>query len=209
MRKYAANILKCIGAGVGMATLLTAWITFLRITIGAAPFTANDTTYSATVAVYYAGGAIGGLFVGVFLPLRRWLLGYAFLGMLAAFPVYSGVALASTSRSSLFSDENLFFAIFASVTAGGVGGVLWYLKDHPQGSAWLEALRHPTKRTIVGLWIAALVLAVIGYFGVSTWTGHSSWVVQVVAAVVFFVAPLGLAALVTAARYSKGKDLGL
>ena len=207
MRAYATNIVKAIGTGLGVATLLTAWITFLRITVGAAPFTANETTYSATVAVYYAGGAIGGLLVGVFFPLRRWVFGYAILGMLAAFPVYLGVALASTSRSNLLSDENLFFAIFASVTAGGAAGILWYLKDHKTGPSWLEALRHPTPRTIIGLWTGAVVLAAVGYFGVSQWTGHASWVVQVIAAVAFFVGPLGLAALVTAARYSKGKEL--
>lgn len=179
------------------------------MTLGTAPFTANQTTYSATVALYYAGFSSGGFLVGLCWPLRRWVLGYALLGMLGVFPVYLGVGLTQSSRSAVFSDENLFFSIFASVTVGGGAGILSWMKDHPQGPAWLDTLRHPSVRTIAWLWAIAVALALVGYFGVSQWTGHASWVVQVVAAVLFFVGPLGLAALVTAARYSKGRDLGL
>ena len=179
------------------------------MTLGTAPFTANQTTYSATVALYYAGFSTGGLLVGLCWPLRRWVLGYAFLGMLGVFPVYLGVGLTQSSRSAVFSDENLFFSIFASVTVGGGAGILSWMKDHPQGPAWLDALRRPTVRTIAWLWAIAVTLALVGYFGVSKWTAHASFLVEVGAAVLFFVGPLGLAALVTAARYSKGKDLGL
>jgi len=207
LRSFGTNILKGIGLGLGMATGFTAWITFLRLTVGTSAFTANGTTYPATVALYYGGFAAGGFLVGLCWPLRRWVLGYALLGMLGVFPVYLGVGLTQSSRSAVFSDENLFFSIFASVTVGGIAGILSWMKDHTQGPRWLDTLRHPTVRIIGWLWTVAATLALIGYFGVSTWTAHASFLVEVAAAVVFFVGPLGLAALVTAARYSEGKDV--
>jgi hypothetical protein len=82
-----------------MATAFTVWISLLRWTAGTAPFDRIDTTYSATVALYYAGGAVGGLVIGLLLPLRRWPWGAALLGMLGVLPLYFGVAL-TTSRPS-------------------------------------------------------------------------------------------------------------
>jgi len=191
------NVLKGIGLGLFIATELTAWVTFLRQTAGTAPFDQLDTTYSATVALYYGGGLIGGAVVGLLLPLHRWPLGSALVGMAGVFPLYFGVALATTDASHAFTWNNVVDSAVCAFLVGGAVGIWAWIDDNPNSSGWIDALRHPTALTVGKVWVSALAIATPAYFGLSRWTGAWSPQLVTIVAFVLFVIPLGLAALVT------------
>ena len=197
LRDMLKNVLKGVGLGLFIATGFTAWITFLRQTAGTAPFDRLHTTYSATVALYYGSGLIGGVIVGLLLPLFRWPLGAALVGMMGVFPAYFGVALTTTDASHAFTRDNVADSAVCAFLVGGTVGIWAWIDDNPKSSGWIDALRHPTSQTVGKVWALALGIATPAYFGLSRWTG--SWSPQLVTIVAFvlFVIPLGLAALVT------------
>jgi magnesium-transporting ATPase (P-type) len=197
LRGVRNNVLKGVGLGLVVATGFTVWITFLRLTAGTAPFERLDTTYAATVELYYAGGLVGGTMVGLLLPLRRSPWGSALLGMLGVFPLYFGVALTNSKRSQAFTLENVGQSAVLAFLVGGAVGVWTWLDANPHTSGWIEALRHPTSRTIGIMWAVVLAVAGGSYFGLSQLTGDWTPTLVVFLACVLFVIPLGLAALVT------------
>jgi hypothetical protein len=197
LRGVRKNVLKGVGLGLFIATGFTVWITFVRLTAGTAPFERLHTTYSATVGLYYAGGLLGGTTVGLLWPLRRWHWGSALLGMLGVFPLYFGVELTQAPSSEAFTLRNVGFSAVLAFAVGGASGVSIYLHNNPQTTGWIEALRHPTSRTIGIVWSTAFVMAGSSYFGLSHWTGDWPPALMLFLALVLFILPLGLAALVT------------
>ena len=197
LRDFRNNVLKGVGLGLVVATGFTVWITFLRLTAGPAPFERLDTTYAATAALYYAGGLVGGAIVGLLWPLRRSPWGSALLGMLGVFPLYFGVALASSQRSQAFTLENVGQSAVLAFLVGGAVGVWNWLEDNPHTSGWIDALRQPTSRAIGIVWAIALAVAGASYFGLSHWMGNWPPTLVIFLAFVLFVIPLGLAALMT------------
>jgi len=197
LRDLRNHVLKGIALGLFIATGFSAWVTFLRLTVGTAPFDRLNTTYHATVELYYGGGLVGGTLVGLFLPLRRWPLGAALLGMLGVFPLYFGVALTTSGAASTFTIHNLASSAVLAFLVGGAVGIWSWLHDHPHSHGVIEALRRPTIRTVTILWLAAGALAAGSYFGLSRWTG--SWPPDLVIflAFVLFVIPILVAILVT------------
>ena len=169
----------------------------LRITAGTAPFDDLDTTYGATAALYYAGGLVGGTLVGLFLPIGRSLWGAALLGILGVFPFYLGVALTKSRRANPLTPENIGgSALLAFLTGGAVGVWIW-LDEHPMAAGWIEALRHPTSRTLSIVWAVALAVGGASYFGLSRWTPTWPPTLVIFLAFVLFVMPLALAAFLT------------
>jgi len=197
LRDLRNQVLKGIALGLFIATGFSAWVTFLRLTVGTAPFDRLNTTYHATVELYYGGGLVGGTLVGLFLPLRRWPLGAALLGMLGVFPLYFGVALTTSGGASTFTSHNLASSAVLAFLVGGAVGIWSWLHDHPHSHGVMKALRRPTIRTLTILWLAAGALAAGLYFGLSRWTG--SWPPDLVIflAFVLFVIPILVAILVT------------
>jgi len=197
LRELRNNLLKGIALGLFVATGFSLRVSFLRLTVGTSPFDRLNTTYLATVELYYCGGLIGGTLIGLFLPVRRWLLGAAFLGMLGVFPLYFGVAVTTSGAASAFTIDNLAMSSVLAFFVGGAVGIWSWLRENPESHGPIQMLRHPTIRTVVILWLAAGALAAISYFGLSRWTG--SWPADLVIflAVVLFVIPILIAVLVT------------
>jgi hypothetical protein len=195
---FVRNIAKGVGIGLFIATGFTAWITFLRLTSGTQPFDRLQTTYSATVALYYGGGLIGGLLVGLLWPLHRWPLGSALLGILGVFPTYFGVEVTRTTHTSPFTLDNVAKSAVIAFLVGGALGISIWLDDNPTSSNWIERLRHPTSGTISKLWSVVLSVAAASYFGLSHWTG--AWPPALVIFIAFatFIIPLAVAGIVTA-----------
>jgi hypothetical protein len=197
LRRIRSNLLTGIGLGLFVATGFTAWITFLRLSVGTGPFDRLDTTYSATVALYYAGGLVGGFLVGLLLPLKRTPWGAALLGMIGVFPLYFGVELTQTNVRAAFTLDNVATSAFLSFLVGGAVGMWVWLDDNPDSTGVIEALRHPTGTVVAKLWAFAVVIAGVSYLVLPRWTG--SWHLTLVLFVAFvsFVIPLGLATIVT------------
>jgi len=197
LRDLRFNLLKGVGLALFVATGFTAWITVLRISAGTAPFDRLDTTYGATVALYYGGGLVAGILLGLFWPLRRWALGSVFLAVLGMFPLYVGVALTRTSHSDWLTVDNITTGLLLAFLAGVPLGLWIWMDDHPQGPPWLDALRYPTTSILSKIWIAALLIAGLSYFGVSRFSGSWPPFLVILTAFVLFIGPLAVAILVT------------
>jgi hypothetical protein len=198
-RELPSNLLKGLGLGIGIAVGFTVWITFLRLNVGTKPFDDLDTTYSATVALYFGGGAIGGLLIGPLLPLHRWPWGSALLGMLGVFPLYFGVELTKSPPSDAWTFDNVLSSAFAAFLVGGAVGIWSWLDDNPHAEGLMGALRHPTKSVVTRAWVISLLVATGSYILLPRWTGAWNPRLMLFTAFVMFVIPLGVAVLVTLA----------
>ena len=200
LRRFRTNFLAGIALGLFVATGLSAWVTFLRLTVGTAPFQRLETTYTATVALYYAGGLVGGALVGLLLPLRRSLWGAALLGMVGVFPLYFGVAWTrATAANAAFTLDNVAESALLAFLVGGAVGIWIWLDDNPQSSGVVEKLRHPTVSVVATVWACAVAVASLSYFVLPRWTGNWNFTLVVLTAFVLFIIPLALAVLVTMA----------
>lgn len=120
MSSRRRDILIGVGTGLGVATAFTLWVTFLRLRFGTAPFERLQASYSATVVVYYVGFALGGLIVGMLLPLRRSPAGAALLGFLFMLPMYAGFLIVNVPRAEWLNP----FWIVSTLAVSAVGGTL-------------------------------------------------------------------------------------
>ena len=203
MKALGRNLGKGIGLGLFVATGFTAWVTFLRLAVGTAPFDRLETTYAQVVQVYYAGGLAGGFLRGLLWPLRRSVVGSALLGVVGVFPMYYGFAIQQSPRSEWFSGNTLATALVLSAIVGSCVGTGAWLSDHPQGPAWVDALRYPTPATVTKLWVFAVAAASVAWFLGLRWAGE--W--PAVLALVLFMVPLGFAvgvSVVASRRGSRG-----
>ena len=199
MREFPSNLLRGVGLGIGVATGFTVWITFLRLKVGTKPFDGLDTTYSATVALYYGGGAVGGLLIGALLPLRRWPWGSALLGMLGVFPLYFGVQLTKSHAVDAFTLDNVLTSAFLAFLVGGAVGIWIWMEENPASSGLIGALRRPTTALLGKIWGSALVIALASYIVLPRWSGSWNPTLTLFTAFVLFVIPLTSAVLVTLA----------
>ena len=196
MSQLSKRLLKGLALGLWTATGFSVWALFLRANAGTVPFNGLQTTFGAVVAGYYAGGAVGGLLIGLAWPIRRWLLGYAALGILGVFPLY---LFAPTSRQSgqFLTTHHLATALLPALFVGAAVGVWAWTEDHPNGPPWLDVLRFPTFRTMVIVWAAALLVALpailLGPTRSYSWSFH----MVILIAGIFVITPLTIAALVT------------
>ena len=205
MTDFTRNMLKGLALALFVATGFSAWVTFLRLTVGTAPFDRLDTTYQDVVLVYYAGGFSGGILLGLLWPLRRWVLGSALLGVVGVFPMYYGFAIQQSPRSEWLAARNLWTALLLSLFVGTCIGTGIWLREHPRGPNWVDTLRYPTSATVRTLWLVALATTVIAWFIGLRWAGK--WPAAV--ALVLFIVPLGFAigvSVVAARRNSQSQE---
>ena len=199
MRRIRSNLLMGMGLGFFVATGFTVWITFIRLSAGPGPFESLDTTYGTTVALYYGGGFVGGILIGLLWPLRRWPWGAALLGMVGVFPLYFGVELAQSGVTGAFTRYNVASSALLAFLVGGAVGLWSWLDDNPESTGVIEALRHPTRSVLVKVWVSAVVVAGVSYLLLPRWTGSWDPTLTLFAAFVLFVIPLAVAVLVTLA----------
>jgi hypothetical protein len=189
VKTLTKNIASGIGIGLFIATGFTAWVTLLRLTVGTEPFERNDTTYEDVVQVYYAGGLLGGLFVGLLWPLHRWVLGSAVLGIVGMFPMYYGFAIQHSPSSEWLSADKLVTGLALSIIVGSAVGTGVWLSEHPHGPRWVDALRYPTPRTVGRVWLLALASAAVAWFLGLKWAGQ--W--PAIVAIALWLVPMGFA----------------
>jgi hypothetical protein len=180
-----------------VATALSVWVTLLRVVSGTAPFDRLDTTYPTVVGLYYAGALAGGLVIGLAWPLRRWLFGSALLGVLGMLPLYLGVAYIESAPSQWLTEESLTVAVLLAILVGAPVGTLVWFRDHPIRPPWIGALSSPRPKTVVLVWIMALLLS--GGSCVYLPRRIENWPPPLVILVflVVFVVPLAMALLLT------------
>jgi hypothetical protein len=120
----------------------------------------------------------------------------AFLGVLGTFPLYLGVGWAQSGAQFPTPDNIAEGGVSALLVGVPVG--LWFWCDaHPRGPPWLDALRYPSPAILPKVWIAAVLIAGVSYFGVTRWSASWPAPLVVLSAFVLFVGPLALALVVT------------
>ncbi len=110
--------------GLAMATLMSAWVTFVVVAGSPDAFTKIGVTYQEVVAAYYAGGIVAGAIVGALLPLRRTFAGAALVGTVAAFPVWVGFWFVSEGAPQRWQSGDWYGIALFSVVFGIAGGRL-------------------------------------------------------------------------------------
>ena len=123
----------------------------------------------------------------------------ALLGMLAVLPLYFGVAFTDSPRSEVFTSHNLGRSLLLAFLVGVPLGVWAWHDDHAHGPTWFDALRYPSSRTAVKLWVAVVPLAAVSYILLPKWTGNWPPDLVIFLAFVLFVIPIVVALLVTLA----------
>jgi hypothetical protein len=104
----------------------TAFITLQFLFRGQAPFEANGTTYGGAVLAYAAAGVLGGVALGLVLPLTRWRWGSALAGGVAFIPFYGSVMIAQQGPPWTWDRWDTGFVIGVGLL---MGGILGYVTD--------------------------------------------------------------------------------
>jgi Ca2+/Na+ antiporter len=87
--------------GVAMGALFCVLALLIFLFRGRQPFDANHVSVVRLLAAYLFAGALGGLVVGVTLPLTRWMPGAALMGFLVMFVVWFVVGLSMSPQEPL------------------------------------------------------------------------------------------------------------
>jgi amino acid transporter len=102
-----------------MATVTSVVAVVIYAVRGPDTFARLGVTLASTVSLYLIAGVVGGALVGVLLPVTVWRWGAAAVGILAAVPLYVGVAV-------VLGQSDLLSGLIAAVLVGGVVGYgLW------------------------------------------------------------------------------------
>jgi hypothetical protein len=105
--------------GCIMATLFSGMAVMAYAIGDGQAFDRLGVSLGSTLALYFAGGIVGGLLVGLLFPLTTWRWGSVVVGILAALPVYLGANL-------LIGLEDVMVGIFlATIVGGAVGYQVW------------------------------------------------------------------------------------
>jgi hypothetical protein len=94
------RIKECVVIGLVFACFYSLYVCGLYLLEGSAPFTRLGTTLGVVIGTYFFGGISGGVAVGVLKPLARWRVGAILVGIVAAFFVFFGIAVASDGLPS-------------------------------------------------------------------------------------------------------------
>jgi hypothetical protein len=112
-----------LGVSVGVFFCLIALGIFLFA--GHRPFDANHVSLARTLGMYLMTGALGGLVVGLTLPLTRWMPGAALVAFLAAFVVWFFVGWSMYPQDPL-SKTLKMAALLGAAFGLPIGVGFWY-----------------------------------------------------------------------------------
>jgi hypothetical protein len=115
--------------GVAVAGVYIAWVTVLYVLSRGSAFEAKDRSFPAIVLAYLFGGVLGGAIVGVLLPLVRYKIGAAFVGMIAFVPVGLGFRIVLVGFTPWQHDDTLMISTLAVLLGGFAGLVLYGVMD--------------------------------------------------------------------------------
>src|SRR6266566_284579 len=117
------NVLLGLGLGAFFAAGFSLWASMIRLAAGPAPFARNGTTYHGVLRGYFGGFLLGGLLIGLLMPLSKFVVGRMLLGAIGVFPVYLAINMESKPIHEWFASDNLLLAAFLSVVVGGSVGI--------------------------------------------------------------------------------------
>lgn len=87
VERRLADIRWGVQYGMGFAILFSICAVIQRITVGPTAFDQYHATIVGVLGIYFGGGLVSGVLVGLLRPLAKYALGAALVGFIAAFPV--------------------------------------------------------------------------------------------------------------------------
>ena len=112
-----------LGVSLGVFFCLIALASF--VFRGNAPFDANYVSVARVLGTYLMAGALGGLVVGLTLPLTRWMPGAALVAFLAAFAVWFFVGRSISPQEPLQATLKMS-AVLGAAFGLPIGIGFWY-----------------------------------------------------------------------------------
>jgi len=103
VRKIIHDIRLGVVIGVLLAVLTSVVALLILLVRGQHPFDSNHLSVVRVIATYLLAGVLGGMLVGLSLPLARWMPGAALVGFLAAFVLWFVVTWSISSEDPLLS----------------------------------------------------------------------------------------------------------
>src|SRR3954467_10118628 len=120
-----SNVMGGIGLGLLFASFYSLYVILLFVRKGSAPFDSLHTTLLTVILTYFSGGITAGAFVGAMRPHTHKRFVAILGGIVAAFFVFLGVAVASSGMPSRWTDANWFSLGLCSLLLGSFGG-FWF-----------------------------------------------------------------------------------
>ena len=111
-----------------MAFLFSVVVLVLYLFEGSRRFDANRTSITMVIVSYFLGGLAGGVVVGALLPLTRWLLGSALVGVVAVIPIASVIQIADMNAGFKQAFDIHTVLGFSLYFGGGMGAVVHIAK---------------------------------------------------------------------------------
>lgn len=111
--------------GIVMATLYSLWVTVVYYLGGPSALAEHNLTLPMAVATYYFAGAIGGLIVGVMLPLARHPLGAILVGIVVGFVAFFSMGVATKGMPPEWSSRDWKGVLVLGLLWGGFGGFIY------------------------------------------------------------------------------------
>ena len=116
-----------IGVSLGIMFCLVALLILLFR--GQQPFERNNVSVLRLMGAYLSAGALGGVVVGIILPLTRWMLGAALMGFLVMFVVWFLVGSSISPGKPLLGIIHTS-AVLAAAFGLPIGVGLWFQDRH-------------------------------------------------------------------------------
>jgi hypothetical protein len=164
-------------------------------------------SYLQLVGVYLCGGFLAGILSALLWGITRWIAGAYVVGTLTGMMVYGTAAVALGKVQSW--QEKLTISLLCGACVFGPVAVGIWLDSHPRGSApqWVDAMRYPSRSTVVAWWIALLVVAPIcWHMGTTIWLGKLRAMVPLAVLLVLTGFAVGSTLVAVRGRLRSGSD---
>jgi hypothetical protein len=124
--QFLNNIILGILWGLALALFYSLFVIIVYLFEGTRRFDANQTSILTVIASYFLGGLGGGAVVGALLPLTRWLLGSAIVGVVAVIPITTLIQMADIN-AGLKQGFNVRSVLEFSLYFGAAMGIAAHL----------------------------------------------------------------------------------
>ena len=110
--------------GIRFGLTFVVYAAIIFVLRGSASSAGRVPSFAGVATIYLCGGFVAGLIVGTLLPLTRWAVGAAAVGVIAAIPIYILVRLA-TQGFGYWATEDIVEILLLALLVGAPVGVTY------------------------------------------------------------------------------------
>lgn len=131
--KRETNIPLGLLYGIGMAVLYSLYVSILYVVEGNQPFQAYGISFGIVVILYFLGGIVGGVLLGMLLPWTSRRSGSAVVGIIVACPFAIAAGLAVFGPLLDWGFDEWFGTGMVGILLGGWGGYYFWKPVRTEG----------------------------------------------------------------------------